>query len=372
MKRLALIFILALTACNSDTYSDISETEYTLNLKWNKAYPDDTIDKSVLGLQWAFSYMGAKLANPSSVMNIVSEKTITVNLREMGFNETALQKMRLLSDKIKLSGEYQKTNAIDLGRYVTLLLGAPEHYYAITGVPKRLDDLLAQYTLLPEKGYVNNSGVSHEHRVIRFSDQVNLNQVFLSQETDPNTGEVYEYETLEIIPNGQVRFGIFDPDGNRKVNADPEYSNAGKPAKCMWCHESTISQMFTEQDDFNGYLTGNQLQATLINYNQMLTQRKLAIQGGVDFSQTQQHTLAELLYISFMEPSAERLSREWSMPLNQVQALLSGLTTHTYDEFPFLGALYYRNEIEDLAPFPGLEVSSKVREQSPIEVNYLQ
>ena len=92
---------------------------------------------------------------------------------------------------------------------------------------------------------------------------------------------------------------------------------------------------------------------------------------GVDFSQTQQHTFTELLYISFMEPSAERLSREWNLTLTEVQNRLTGLPTHTYDEFPFLGTLYHRKDIELLAPYPGLSVSDHVREQSQTEVNHL-
>jgi hypothetical protein len=72
-----------------------------------------------------------------------------------------------------------------------------------------------------------------------------------------------------------------------------------------------------------------------------------------------------------MEPSAERLSLEWKMPLKQVQDLLANLPTHIYAEFPFLGNLYYRKDIESLAPFQGLAISSSVREQSEIEVNHL-
>jgi hypothetical protein len=72
-----------------------------------------------------------------------------------------------------------------------------------------------------------------------------------------------------------------------------------------------------------------------------------------------------------MEPSAERLSLEWGLPLAQVQTILSGLESHIYDEFPFLGQLYDRNAVEDLAPFQGLPVSTSVREMSPVEVNYI-
>jgi len=371
MKKLLFISILLLfVSCESDSYYELQNHDTVLYLKWNKAYPDDTMDKSLIGLKWGLSYVGAKL--PASLNGIsTSNNIISININKLGFSESAIEKLSKLNLKIKESQEYRTTNAIDLGRYITLLLGASEHYYEIIGVPNRLDAVLSQYTLKPEKGYVNNSSVSLEHRIIQFSGQNGFNQVFLSKDIDPITGEIYEYETIELLSNGQLRFGVFDSNGNRKNNSDALHSKAGKPAKCMWCHESSINQMFTPQNDFTGYLSAATFQNTLINYRESNRNLKLTLVDGVDFSQTQQHTLTELLYISFMEPSAERLSLEWGIPLTQVQSLLTNLPTHIYAEFPFLGNLYNRKDIESLAPFQGLSVSSSVREQSIIEVNHL-
>lgn len=371
MKKLLFISILLLfVSCENDTYYELQNRDDALHLKWNKAYPDDTIDKSLIGLKWGLSYVGAML--PTTLNGIsTSNNIISININKLGFSESAIEKLTKLNLKIKESQEYRTTNAVDLGRYVTLLLGASEHYYEIIGTPQTLTEVLNRYTLLPQKGYVNNSGVSLENRIIKFSDQNGFNQIFLSEEVNPVSGKVFEYETIELLPNGQLRFGIFDVNGNRKNNADPSHSNAGKPGKCMWCHESTINQMYNTQNDYAGYLTYNEFQNTLISYRESNRKQKLALTNGVDFSQTQQHTLTELLYISFMEPSAERLSLEWKMPITQVQGLLSNLPTHIYTEFPFLGNLYYRKDIENFAPFQGLPVSSSVREQSEIEVNHL-
>ena len=371
MKNTILyLFFSFLLSCTNDSYSDLVDTETTINLKWNKAYDEDNIDKSLIGLKWALSYVGATL--PSSNAGFSNtENVITINIKYLGFSTQAQQKLLKLSEKIKATSEYQTNNAIDLGRYVSLLLGASEHYYEIIGTPNTLNEVLNQYTLLPQKGYVNNSNVSLEHRIIQFSEQNGFNQVFLSEEVDPVSGEIYEYETIELLPNGQLRFGIFDINGNRKNNADATHSNAGKPAKCMWCHESNVNQMFNFQNDYAGFLSYTDFQNTLLNYRESNRTQKLALTDGVDFAQTQQHTFTELLYISFMEPSANRLSVEWNLSVMQVQNLLSGLPTHVYDEFPFLGTLYHRKDIESLAPFQGLPVSSHVREASTIEVDHL-
>jgi len=357
-------------SCESVTYDELQNQNTTLRLQWNKAYTDDTIDKSLIGLKWAFSYVGATLPVSNSGF-ITTSHTITIDIEKLGFSENAVEKLLQLHNKIKASPEYKNNNAIDLGRYVTLLLGVSQHYYEISGTPKTLTQLLNNYTLLSQKGYVDHSEVSLEHRIIAFSEQNGFNQVFLSKEVDPITHDIYEYETIELLPNGQLRYGIFDVNGNRKNSADTDHTNAGKPAKCMWCHESGIQTMYSFQNDYSGYLSYTNFQSTLISYRDSNRIQKLALTTGVDFSQTQQHTLTELLYISFMEPSAERLSEEWNIPLAQVQNLLSGLPTHVYDEFPFLGTLYDRNDIENLAPFQGLAVSTHVRESSPSEVNHL-
>lgn len=375
MQRIILyVLFIFLLSCENHSTSDLidipSVENPSLVLQWNKAYPDDSIDKSIIGLKWALSYIGAQL--PASEIGISYENNIiSIDINKLGFNINTKEKLTLLHTKIIASNEYQVNHSIDLGRYITLLIGASEHYYEFIGTPQTLTELLSNYTLLPQKGYVNNSGVSLEHRIIRFSGQNNFEQVFLSTEVNPITGEIYEYETIELLSNGQLRFGIFDVNGNRINNADPLHSNAGKPAKCMWCHESNIQPIFYLLNDYPGYLTADELQNTLTGYRTSFLNLKLSLPHGVDFSQTQQHTLTELLYISFMEPSAERLSLEWNMPLPEVQAILNGIPTHVYEEFPFLGNLYHREQIENLAPFQGLTVSGSVREQSNIEVNHL-
>lgn len=364
-----LIWLFSLAA-NPAPDSVSCDQSDTLRLKWNKSYPDDSIEKATIGLQWALSYSGAMLPQAPYAM-VIDGNTIKIKLSDLGFDETATEHLLQLHRKIKSTSEYQATKAIDLGRYVSLLLGAPEHYYRITGVPNKLDELLSKYQLKPETGYVNRSSVSLVHRSIQFSEQNGMNQLLMVIETDSVTGQIFEYETIEIMPNAQLRFGVFDANGNRINASDATHTSAGKPAKCMWCHESKISQMFRPQIDVAGFLTYAQLQQQLIGFNQSLTDQKLKLPGGVNFSQTQQHTQTELLYISFIEPSAERLSQEWGMPLQQVQALLHGLPTHVDTEFPFLGNLYDRHAVEPLAPFKGLPVSTKVRETSAVEVNHL-
>ena len=370
MKKLIILILIIGCSCTNSTYDDIVDEDYSLQLKWNKSYEDDSIEKAIIGLQWTLSYLGATL--PLSGEGIQNQSPyILIDIEKLGFNKSSFEKIIQLNNNLKSTQEYQITSAIDLGRYVTLLIGASEHYYEITGVPLLLSDLLNNYELYDERGYVNNSGVSLENRVISFSEQNGLNQLFFCTEVDPETEEILEYETVDLMANGQVRFGIYDKNGLRINNTDPLHSNAGKPGKCMWCHESEIQPLFNIQDDFEGFITYLDFKNLLVDFKTSHRNLQNSLVDGVDYQETLQHIQTELLYISFMEPSAERLSLEWNMTVTEIETLLDGIPTHIYEEFPFLGDLYYREEIKQLAPFSGLPVSSSVREKSNREVNYL-
>ena len=370
MKKLLFLISIAFVSCTNATYDDIVAEDLPLQLKWNKSYEDDTFEKAIIGLEWTLSYMGATLQQPSDGINSQSP-IIEIDIEKLGFTNNAIEKLKRLHEVIITSEEYQITGVIDLGRYVSLLLGAPEHYYEITGVPYLLSDMLDNYNFNSELGYVNNSGVSFEHRLVSFSEQDGFNQVFFCEEIDPETGNTLEYETVELMHNGQLRFGIYDSEGFRINTTDPLHSNAGKPAKCMWCHESSIQPLFSEQDDFEGFIPYLEFKDLLLDFRSSHHILQNSLFDGVDFQEPQQHTLTELLYISFMEASAGRLSLEWNMSIPEVESLLSGLPTHIHEEFFYLGDLYDREDIEVFAPFSGLQVSSSVREESEIEVNYI-
>ncbi|UPT69309.1 MAG: hypothetical protein M0D53_08720 [Flavobacterium sp. JAD_PAG50586_2] len=156
MKKLFFFLILgSMLSFENESYSDLITVDSTINLKWNKAYADDTIDKSIIGLKWALSYMGAVL--PSSANGFSTDTNIiTIDLQKLGFNENAQRELLKLSKKIKATSEYKVNNNIDLGQFVTLLLGSSEHYYQIIGTPKKLNEILSRYTLSPKKATSTN------------------------------------------------------------------------------------------------------------------------------------------------------------------------------------------------------------------------
>lgn len=358
----------------------LNRNDAVIIVKWNKSHKNEKLFEAETGLKWALSNVGASILNKENIKVNVKDKetdfeTITIDVSKMGFNENAEKLFCRLHQKIKDSEEYETNNSIDLGRYVALILGSSEHYYALIETPKTLEEITKNYTLLPEKGYVNNSTVSKVHRIIQYSEQKQFNQLFLAQEIDSITGKIFEFETIELFKNGQLRFGIFDANGNRKIAANSKHTEAGKPAKCMWCHESNIQPMFSDQKNRNGFLPFMKLQEIFEKYRDKNIADKIKyvdVLNNIDYKQTQDHTLTEIIYISFMEPSAERLSLEWGIPINEVKKKLKKLPTHIYEEFPYLGNLYHRKDVEKYAPFKGLKVSGSVREATETEVNYMK
>ncbi len=369
--RMAMFCVMGLTLFGCRKDADFTSEDDQISLKWNKGYDSETIQDAVLGLKWALSSIGASVF-PSTAIQSDEITVIQLNTAEIGLPAYAIKLLRGLHQKLKITEEYRVTGTIDLGRYIVFLIGASEHYYRLVDMPETLAELQSQYTLNAEQGFINNSFISAQNRILYFSDQVNLNQLFVTAEIDAVSGEILEYETLDIMSNGNVRFGIFNTDGQRVNAADPTFTSAGKPAKCMWCHETKIQPLFAEQDYVEGYIDALVLADTLAYFRNSHHAIRLSQTTGIDFSQHEKHTLAELLYITFMEPTTERLAIEWSMPIEEVEERLAGLPTHIHPEFPLLGDLYWRKAVSEVAPFSSLPVPSSAREFSLDEVNHFE
>ncbi len=183
--------------------------------------------------------------------------------------------------------------------------------------------------------------------------------------------KVQELECIDIMPNGQFRFGLYNLSGMLKTAGDSMISLAGKPAKCLWCHETALQQSFTPDPFVPGFLSKEEFRAII---NQRMGEIQIyrdGLNSDLDFSRTQDHALMERLYISFMEPSAFRLAHEWGLGPEAVHQRLTGLPTHLHPELPFLGDLYKRSAVDPLAPHDALPVPESAREASLFEPDYI-
>jgi hypothetical protein len=374
-----LIAILAIfIVWSSCVYNGVKPeaTELTIDLRWVKAYPAEDKDKITTGVMWGLSYLGASLPKGSINRAIYwkANNTFTLDIGGAGFSEASLDKWAALLDALRNSEEYKRNGGIDLGRFMTLTLNSTNHYYAITGAHTTLESFRAQYRFDPKKAAIIQSTIAFGTRVIEISNTDNQFSkiAFIAAEgtgsVPEHTFSEEEFEAMDLMPNGQLRFALYTREGKLKTSASPSLTNAGKPAKCFWCHETHLIAPFEDYPSTQGYYTREEFTSIVAGRVKLIEDYRKELDSDLDFARTSDHTQAELLYISFMEPSAERLALEWGITVDEVKQKIKDAKIHTHKEFSFLGeALYSRKDIDHLAPYSVIGVPDDARDFSSNE-----
>ncbi len=341
-----------------------------INLSYTINFKGDLLKNKLIGLKWALSYLGAELPIGSfkNAITISNNNSLNIDFNKLGFDVAAIQEIKKLTDSLKKTSEYSYKKSIDIGEFIAITIGVSENYYAITGVKKTLSEFKKQYTFNNDlKFAVLNSTVAFNNRVLHFSiDSSVSRQAYIAEES---SGLVLDgnfvpevFETFDIMNNGQLRFAIYNKNGDLIGASKSSLGEAGKPGKCLWCHEIVISPLFKDTPDVPSYISkkhfNNLVKARMNNLN---TFRK-KLNSDIDFTKTQEHTQMELLYISYMEPSLLRLSQEWNMPIKTLKKLMKNKLTHTHNEFTFFGDIYYRNDGLEMAPYTLNKIPLSVRE----------
>jgi hypothetical protein len=227
------------------------------------------------------------------------------------------------------------------------------------------------------------SGVAHGNRLIEVAKGEGIDSVaFVAFE---GTGSLQDHsfqkadiETLDLMENGQLRFGLYDLDGHLKATTTPALTAAGKPSKCLWCHETNLQPPFRNVTDLEGYYSTKEFKELVASATRVVASYRKTLASKVEFRGRKDHSNAQDLYLSFAEPTASRLAAEWNMPLDRVEQLLASrnLKTHPHSELiddDVLGDnLYDRNEVDSLAPYATIRGPSDMREASGYEPNLLQ
>ncbi len=334
-------------------------------------YEIDSWENGRTGLLWTLSFLGAELKKDSLEHAITKADStkFKLNFSKLGFSEAGLIALNKICDSLKNTEEYKIKQAVDLGAFVSLALGSSEHYYNITGVERDLFKMLDKHKneepiIFP----VTRSLVSKHTRVLKlYTTGTVTDWLFIAEEGEgdfsKNTFTAKAYEVFDIMQNGQLRFAIYDQNG-KIINASPKnLSDAGKPAKCLWCHEIVIQPLYTRNDSIKGSVTQAEFQELVKAMMFKLDLYRKNLNSEIDYSKTQDHSLAERLYIGYMEPSLMKLSKEWNIPVTKLKDILKNNRTHVYQEYPFFGDIYYRDSVNSLAPFTSCIKPFNVREQ---------
>ena len=352
--------------------------EDELALKWIKNYPNETSKKVRTGLLWAFAFTGALLPEDDidKAIDRINDSTFVINFSYMGFDENAIKQWKNIVNYTKQTEEYKHNNSIDLGRFLMFSIYSSWHYYAITGVPDSLSKIIenpignANMETIP----ISKSCVAKGLRMIKYDGKGNiLNRRLIamegngSMETNDFSTEIFE--VLTVMKNGQMRYAIYDKLGKLMDASPKQFGEAGKPSKCLWCHEGNLSLLFTNTPDYNGYKKIDVFTTEMKELNAMLVEYRKTLNTALDYSRNLEHKLSRFLYIGFMEPSAQRLAQEWNLTEMQVQEKLKGIPTHVNTEYQFLGNLYHRSDVAKFSLFKSLPVPSSAREPNNEEPN---
>jgi hypothetical protein len=380
---LALVLLLGIAGCNR-TNQPLTPKDQSLviKLRWIKSYPSQARSQVDTGLFWALSFLGAKLPADAAIISW-DGTTVTLDLDAAGVMEISKPAWKKLLDVLKSSDEYRMMGGIDIGRFVFLSLCSPYQYYALTGVSPNYAEFRAKHAFAPRQVAIVESAVAHGNRLIEVGQGEGINSVaFVAFEgagsLQAHSFEKADIETLDFMENGQLRFGLYDLEGHLKATTTPALTAAGKPSKCLWCHEINLQPPFRNVTDLEGFYSTKQFKELVASSTQVVARYRKTLASKVDFTRLQDHSNAEDLYLSFAEPTASRLAAEWNMPLERVTQLLAGrnLKTHPHSERIDDGVLgddlYDRNEVDSLAPYATIHGPSDMREASSYEPNLLQ
>lgn len=376
-----MVFILSSVLLGMTLKKKESAGSGEIVLKYTLKYKGDTWEKNRTGLLWSLSMLGAELPQGSFNRSVkwLRPGTFSLKFDSLGFNPNAVEALEVICNNIKQSEIYKKTGAAEIGYFITATLGSSWQYYKITGAPQTYTEFLKLHNYQPSELFpVLHSTVSKQNRFVTSGfTGTDISQAAYTAEE--GCGSVLdksfvakEYNVMDVMKNGQLRFMVYDSTGQLLASADEKYGFSGKPAKCLWCHEVNVQTVFEPTDSVPGYTGPVGFDRNVKTHNELLKQYRLRLNSDIDYTKKQDHTQTELIYINYMEPSLESLAQEWKISVAKLKKLLKNYKTHVYPEFPFLGNLYYRDSIHEISIYKPGQLPSSIRNPGPSEPNFFQ
>ena len=109
MKSIITIFIIT---CIFTTAFVLNKTECNtkINLRFNLAYKEDSIDKQKKGLLWALSFLGAELPKGTFERSLIKKDStiFELDVTKVGFNKNAINALSTIIENLKESEEYKQ------------------------------------------------------------------------------------------------------------------------------------------------------------------------------------------------------------------------------------------------------------------------
>ena len=376
---LGALGILLFYACTSEIEPLLNEDNLSIRVHWEPGQLLANEDELELGVSWTMSSLGGFVPPGSLASGLVhhGNNEYTLRFLEFGFSIQAQRAMERILTELKGSGEYLQNGRVPLGRVVMLMLNSSNHYYEITEMPKTLSEFRSLYRFEGIEVALTGSTIATSHRLLEVASAESYAQIAhigseSGEDFRPNRPfTAREFETLDVMPNGNLRYAIYGPDGRLRPFADESLTIAGRPAKCMWCHESSIQPLFAADPalETDSTITAQEFLAIREVQLDLIATFREGLNTEHDYFNRRNHQFMEWIYEDFMEPNAEFLAAEWGLSLNEVNQRLAGLTPHMRAGVP---GFYHRKDVDGLAPFDVLRVPDAAREASEFEPNYFE
>lgn len=306
----SFLFFLVI-GCQQKTSSE----SLNIDLVWFPSYDGEKAKNAATGLKWILSYLGAEVnhKNFKEATTWKDQQTLSLDLAKVGFSPTAQKVWSKLIKEFKACPSYQTLGGMDMGKFVMLTFNSSWHYYAITEVEESYQAFLEKYDF-PEKDEFailpGESGVTKGIRIFKTAKGEGIENIaHIAKEGPGKTLESFqeeEFEVFDIMPNGQPRFAIYNLKGELIPFTNPELSEGGKPAKCMWCHTSQIQPLLFAETNAKGYLPLQTFADRITQHNRILKSQKQHFFR----KRASDHSHAELLYVGYEQVSPNRLKKE--------------------------------------------------------------
>lgn len=119
----------------------------------------------------------------------------------------------------------------------------------------------------------------------------------------------------------------------------------------MWCHEAELHRAMTSNETVDPYISYTAFNIQIEEMQTIIDDTRSTLETSVDFDEYHVHTWGEQIVESFLTPPIARVAREWSMSVEEVEAVVADLSMETkeHEEYPEWGEVLVRADVDAAA-----------------------
>lgn len=346
-----VLFALACAPTAEDVPGDAA-----LRLSWYRSDEAESWAVARAGLDWALSQAGALPPADGSAIEVLDEEEDRVRFElhvdRLELAEDANAMLVEVGDELRSAGG---SGGDDLGRFLLRGLHEPWRYYVLTGACGSLEEWRAARPPLPLEYAVTTSLLLPDHRLVRLpstqgaADAVAFEAVEGEGSLADGSFGATSFETVDLMPNGQFRYAVYDLTGALQAAGDAE--ETGLPANCAWCHEASVHAGTPANESAPGYLSYTEWMQHREGAQATVEALRASLDTSISYDTPAVHGDAERLVEGFLFPDTARVASEWRSTESEVRATL-GEGTLTIEEFGWTRR-YSREVVDAAAPEPG-------------------